>query len=348
MGLKAAKALGSGLAERMSTAERSNPIGTQSAEVPPDASSRRGGVSAWAAFGALWALIAFQAILRWVFSDDQFAAVVSQGPDVYPEWRLICLRVFEATSFAVLLGFVWFCVVRPLRRVGRLSLDGKLVISGVFGAVADACLNLRTYLFAWNAHSVNLGAWTAFMPFYDSASSPRYAEALLWGVPMYIYFNAGAAIIGCNLILVLRARFPLISNATAFSVAYLAFFAGGLVLENAVIRLTQAYAYAQTPVDLTLFAGSTYQFPIYESIFTAAISLAYTVVRMSALDSSDGVSCIERGYERWRLALQGPIRLLAIIGFGAAAFLVFYHLPLNWLGIIGSSHAVLPSYMLAH
>jgi len=35
------------------------------------------------------------------------------------------------------------------------------------------------------------------------------------------------------------------------------------------------------------------------------------------------------------------------VGFGVAAFLVLYHLPLNWLGIIGDSHATLPSYMLA-
>jgi hypothetical protein len=332
----------------MSVTEHSSAEGLNRGEVvSAEAAQRRGAVTGWALFGALWGLIAAQAIVRWIISD-QFEPVLPAGPDVFAQWRLISLRVLEVVSFTVLLGFVWFCVVRPRRRDGRLSLDGRLVISGVFGAIADACLNLQVYLFAWNAHAVNLGAWTAFMPFHNPETSTRYAEALLWGVPMYIYLNTGAAIVGCRVVLTLRARFPRISNVSAFAALYLAFFVGALLLENIIIRVTQAYAYAQTPASVTLFAGSLYQFPIYESVFVAAISLAYTVVRMSALDSTDGVSCIERGYQRWRPALQEPVRLLAVVGFGAAAFLVLYHLPLNWLGIIGDSHVVLPSYMLAH
>ena len=330
----------------MSTIERPD-IGLTGADSGAAQASQRGGaVTAWAIFGALWVVISAQAIVRWVLSD-QFAPVSPAGPDVYPVWRLASLRVLEVISFAVLLGFIWFCVIKPVRRDGRLSLDGKLVISGLFGAIADACLNLQTYLFAWKAHSVNLGVWTAFLPFHNVDSSSRYAEALLWGVPMYIYLNTGAAIIGCRLVLALRRRFPRISNMSAFAILYALFFAGSLLLENAIIRLTQAYAYVQTPGSVTLFAGSLYQFPIYESIFVAAISLAYTGVRLSAIDSPDGVSWVERGYQRWRPALREAVRLLAIVGFGVAAFLVLYHLPLNWLGIIGDSHATLPSYMLA-
>lgn len=41
------------------------------------------------------------------------------------------------------------------------------------------------YIFAWNAHSVNLGSWSAFLPLRGSGAHSRYAEALIWGIPMY-------------------------------------------------------------------------------------------------------------------------------------------------------------------
>jgi hypothetical protein len=325
---------------------RQDPHDAEASAGQPAAERRRGGASGWAAFGVVWVVVALQAIVRWASSGTQFAPVAVVGPDTYPAWREACLRGLEVTSLAVLAGFVWFCVIRPLRRDGRLSLDGRFVIGGIFGSVADACLNLYTYLFAWNAHSVNRGVWTAFMPFHKAESSSRYAEGLLWGVPMYIYFCTGAAILGCALVRQLRRRFPGISNVAAYSAVYLTEFVAGLLLENTIIRVTQAYGYAQTNASLTLFAGSAYQFPVYESLCTAALGVTFTMVRMSALESADGVSSIERGYERWRPAMRGPVRLLAVIGFSAAVLLVMYHLPFNWLGVGGTSHAKLPSYLL--
>ena len=69
-------------------------------------------------------------------------------------------------------------------------------------------------------------------------------------------------------------------------------------------------------------------------------------VRLTSLESPDGVSCIERGFERWSPSMQGPVRLLAVIGFSSAALLLICHLPWNWLGVGGHSVADLPSYML--
>ena len=321
------------------------PVATAAAD-PAVTERRRGGVAVWASVGVVWLVVETQAIVRWIFSPTEFAPAPLLGPDQFPAWREASLRGLEVLSLAVLAGFVWFCVIKPWRRDGKLSLDGKFVIAGCFTAVADACLNLYSYLFAWNAHSFNRGVWAAFMPFHSPRASSRYAEGLLWGVPMYIYFCLGAAIIGCQIIKALRNRFPTIANSTAYSIVFVCTFIGGMLLENAIIRITQAYGYAQTPEHLTLFAGSQYQFPIYESIFTGCLAVAFTYVRMSALESADGVSCIERGYERWRPALQTPVRLLAVCGFSAAALLLVYHLPFNWLGVGGTSFADLPSYML--
>jgi hypothetical protein len=39
------------------------------------------------------------------------------------------------------------------------------------------------------------------------------------------------------------------------------------------------------------------------------------------------------------------VRTLAVIGFCCAATILIYHPPFNWLGIVGSSKANLPTYM---
>jgi len=141
----------------------------------------------------------------------------------------------------------------------------------VFASVADAYLNTFNYLFAWNAHSIDRGVWTSFLPFHSEDASSRYAEGAVWGTPMYIYFCTGAAIVGCKVVRTLRERYPTISNPAAFSVVFLSEFTAGCLLENLIIRTTQAYGYAQTNASLTLFDGKWYQYPIYESLFTATM-----------------------------------------------------------------------------
>ena len=130
------------------------------------------------------------------------------------------------------------------------------------------------------------------------------------------------------------------------SLVFVAEFAFDFLMENVVIRLTHAYAYAQTYGPLTLWAGSQFQFPIYESLLVAALSLLFTWARLQAVQASDGLSPVERGYRRWPRVLWPAVRLFAVIGFCAAAIVCVYHLPLSWFNMMGESTADLPSYML--
>jgi hypothetical protein len=308
-------------------------------------SARTGGATVWAAIAVVWLVIAVQALVRWVVSPD-FGPAPLIGPDRMPMWNLVGLRVFEGLSVALLLSLIWFCVVVPVRRTGRLSLDGKFVIGGLAAFVADAFLNSYTYLFAWNAHNVNVGVWTAYLPFHNSAASSRYAESLLWGPPMYVYFCAGVAIVGCSAYFALRKRWPQLSNVSLLAIVFVGEFVFDFVVENLAIRLTHGYAYAQTYGPLTLWDGSQFQFPLYESFLVAALGLFYTWMRLQAVQSVDGLSPVERRFDRWRPRLQSAVRTLAVIGFCSAATILIYHLPFNWLGIVGASTANLPSYLL--
>jgi hypothetical protein len=263
-----------------------------------------------------------------------------------PLWNLVALRIFEGLSMALLVYLVWAYVVVPWRRTGALSLDGKLVLGGMAAFIADAFLNCYTYLFAWNANNVNMGVWTAYLPFHNPAASSRYAESLLWGPPMYVYFCAGVAIVGCPAYFALQSRWPRLSNVSLLAIVFVGEFAFDFVVENLAIRLTHGYAYAQTYGPLTLWAGSQFQFPLYESFLVASLGLLYTWMRLQAVSSADGLSPVERGFDRWSPALQSTVRTLAAIGFCCAATILIYHLPFNWLGIIGASKAHLPTYLL--
>jgi hypothetical protein len=315
-------------------------------ELPGARGTRRdGAVTVWAVVGVIALVIAGQAWIRWFASSSQFSPAPLHNADHYAQWRWVALRAVEVISALV---FVWLAnvtIVKPLRRDRRLGIDGKIFIACLIGSITDGVLNMFQYLFAWNAHSINLGSWSSFLPLHSAQANPRYAEALVWGLPMYVYFCIGVAIAGCLLVSRLRARIPTISNVHALFYVFVGAFVFDFIVENAIIRSTQAYAFAKTAKALTLWSGSVYQFPIYESLCVAALGTIFTALRLSALDSPDGVSFVERGAERFRPSLRASVRLVAVIGFSILTLFVVYHLVFNWLGVTGTSVAHLPSYL---
>lgn len=326
------------------TADAGSDLGGRLTPVPK---AQRGGATVWALAGLFWCVIAGQAVVRWVFSDEQFSPAPIIGPDQMSDGRMVALRCFEALSTLVLVWFLWYCVVKPWRKNRRLSLDGKFVIGGLCALGADAFLNIHSYLFAWNGNNVDMGVWSSFMPFHNHEASSRYAESVLWGPPMYVYFCAGVAIVACRYAVPLRERYPNMSNATLFSLVWLGEFAFDFVVENIAIRATHGYAYAQTYGPLTIWDGSVHQFPLYESILVATLGALFTWMRMKAMEDPDGLSPVERGFERWRPGMQPFVRTFAVIGFCCVSIVLVYHLTFNWLGLVGTSYADLPSYLLA-
>ncbi len=307
---------------------------------------RAGYVAAWATLGLVLVGVAISVWIRWISSAEEFSPAPIIGPDQIPQWNLVVLRIEEALSgveMAVLFGFA---VINPLRRLGRLGLDAKIMTGCLIGSVTDGVLNMHQYLFAWNSHSINLGSWASFIPTASPQHQSRYAEALVWGIPMYTYFCIGVAVAGCALIKRMRARDPHISNVRAFGVVFGLAVIFDLVVENLVVRLGHGYAFARTPEALTLFPGSQFQFPLYETVSVALLGVLFTGLRLSAHDSPDGLAYVERGFERLRPALQAPARWLAVIGWCILTLFVVYHLPFQFFGLSGDSVADLPSYML--
>lgn len=328
------------------TARADDEVAADPAEPALPPLGRQGPATFLAAIGLVWFLICVEVVARWVTSGEEFTPAPRIGPDSMEDWRLIALRVFEAISLAVMAAFVWYCVIDPLRKTRTLSLDGKFVIGGIICFVADAFLNVQQYLFAWNSANVNRGVWVRFLPFHNPDAPSRYAESLIWGPPMYIYFCAGVAIVACHEAKRVRLRWPAMTKFRVFVCVFIFEFVFDFAVENIVIRTTHAYAFAKTYEPLTLWAGKVHQFPIYESVLVAFVGCVFTWARMEAEERPVGQSPIEFGAERWRPALQPYVRNFAVLGFCMVTLVLVYHLPFNWLGLIGTSYAHLPSYLL--
>jgi len=318
--------------------------GSVAANTSVTSPERTDNVKAWALWGAIWSLIAINAWMRWIMSDKFGPAPIMPG-DVIDPTRLMALRALEVISTLVVIQCVWHCAIKPWVKERRITLEGRLLLGGIIGFSADSLLNLHQLLFAFNAHSINLGVWTSFMPFYTGGPS-RYAESLLWGFPMYVYFGITASYAGCAVIKKLRHNFPDITNASALAITYLVFIVGDFVLENAIIRTTDAYMFTKTYGPLTVFEGSMYQFPMYEAFCAGGVSLGFTLLRQSALDDPNGLSMVERGAMRLDPRYRTWARTLAVVGACGALFICVYHLPFNWLGVVGTSVIQPPSYLL--
>lgn len=131
-------------------------------------------VKFWAFAGLVAVGFIVSGWLRWITSDG--FTPVAPGPDKLATDDLIALRVLEVASAAIMVVLLWRCVFRPLRREGRLSFDGKLLLAGMLGYFVDQFLNVYNTSFVFNAYAVNRGSWGRFIPGMDAPLQDRAAE----------------------------------------------------------------------------------------------------------------------------------------------------------------------------
>lgn len=65
---------------------------------------------------------------------------------------------------------------------------------------------------------------------------------------------------------------------------------------------------------------------------------------MQGVEDPEGLRPVERRYKRWG-RLGGAVRSFIVIRFCAAGCILCYYLPLNWLGVIGTSEGNLLDYL---
>jgi len=316
--------------------------GSSSTRGIDETSTRRtpGPLVFWSGFGLVASVLAAVAWLGWVGSDSFTRS--DPGPDHYR--FLWYLRTFEVVSVITTISMVGWFVVRPWRRERRVPIDGKILLGMVIAYYVDPTLNVFNHAFAMNAYAVNFGSWSDFMPAYPSPRQDRFAEGLLWAQPLYMYFGLLAAMAGCRLLSLLRARMPRASMATIYAVVFLCFALGDVVVEMVFIVYPQLYTFPGVPASFSLFAGKVYQFPLYQALFAAVFAIMVTWLRDSVDES--GRSAVERGVDELEISTfrRRAMSFLAVTGFCTASALGYF-LPYSAATMTADTYVDLPSYL---
>lgn len=294
--------------------------------------------SLWLLLGLGWLALCVYGWGSWVLSEEMFRPV-PRGPDVLSATSLMWIRIIEGGSILVTAWMAYTYWFAPWRDGRGFTLEGKLLLGGVFGCFWDPVINLLHWTFAWNTHAFNMGDWSPWVPGHQLGHA--FAEGLLWAVPQYLYLGLVTAILMNRGIDAMARRG--ISFWPAFALVSLGVIAVDFLWEILFIR-AELYAYPRSFSWFTLWPGTQFQFPLHEPL----LILLYPLAILSLLRSTRGgqVNYLERGFVGLSPRLRLWLGLLAIIGFAGIRPGV-WHVP--WVFVSHYADSIvtdLPTYMM--
>jgi Spirocyclase AveC-like len=303
-------------------------------------------VTYWALLGA--ALLCFEVYVlgSWVFGPH--FVPTPTGPDTVSAGTLLFYRCIEVAVTGATVVCLFFWVVLPWRRQGRLTTDGMLAISCATIFFWDMCMNYTSVHLLYNSHFINFGAWAnGAWPGWTSPNGHLLPEPIFVTLPGYACLVYSQVLVVCALLRWGKSRWPGLSVAGCIGLMILGLTIVDSVIEIALLR-SGVYAYPGSIRALTLFAGETYQFPLTEGFFFGGLGLGAIAV-LKFFRNDKGQTLAERGIEHLRVGdfSRQWIKFLAIFGFCHGMFALLYMVPNQWLATHSDPfpHGY-PSYML--
>lgn len=297
----------------------------------------------WALFGTIFSGIAIVGWARWIGSD--YFTPSPTGPDEFGGWRLVYLRCWEFGTFGLSLWFFWRYLVRPVLTERRLTLDGMIIVGFLLTWFYDPLPNLNVWTFTYNAHLINMGSWTAFIPFWAGPNSEHHPEPLLLiGGAYMAWFFFIPMLTGSWFIKRVRARFGW-SNLGAFSALWCVL----MVVELALFGLLTYPEVMQFPGavhSMSLFAGKPYQYPIYDCVLAAFLFCTYAAFHYFR-DDKGRSSFVEMGVDTLRVKpwCRTVISTLAVAGFCQVTLIFVYLVPYQQFAQRADATPLMKSYM---
>jgi len=137
-----------------------------------------------AVIGAFLLAFEFYVLGKWILGAN--FTPTQPGPDPLPGWEQSLLTLMQIAVPIGALVCVWFWIIRPWRREGRLTTDGMFALSAGMIFFWDMCMNYTSISLFYNSHLVNFGAWAnGAWPGWTAPGGNLLPEPILIVVPAY-------------------------------------------------------------------------------------------------------------------------------------------------------------------
>ena len=247
-----------------------------SADIAVTQPARIKAVKWWGALGMIYVAVAVYCWVRWLTSGN--LRPTPPGPDEFAGWKLAWLRFVEFGGCAGMAFATWHWLVKPWRRAGHITSDGILLIAFALCVFQNPFMNLTQLNWTMNSHHINFGSWLGYVPGNLNPRGTYYVEGLLTE-SAYVWGLFLPAVLGCTFLRWLQRRRPGTGNVGLWSAAFAFWFVFDFVIEPIFFVYTEVWAYPGVIKDLSLFADTKYQFPLYEPFFMAVLYTGATALR---------------------------------------------------------------------
>ena len=301
---------------------------SRAAESTRIAGRRANPVKWWAFVGAVCLGIWISSWTAWVVSGN-FVATPT-GPTPLPGYMRTAINIQLVVTVVLFLGCIYWFLVRPWRRDGRLSLDGIMFLALMSMYWQDMLSNFIRPYFLFNTYLPQRGSWFNFLPGVILPEAQRMAQPFLWEWLLYVVYCMPPMLLANYCMRRVKRRWPEIGVFGLMMVAFLTVFVADVTLE--VPWLFQGlYVFPGAIEGLTLFHGHYYQFPIYEGIFAGVFVGGFACVRYFTDDKGRCVA--EQGIDRVHGTprQKTALRLLAVSGLFNVIFFFGNNLPLGMI-----------------
>ena len=266
----------------------------------------------WSIFGGFFLALQIYAYAAWIASPDFMPT--PPGPDPIPpivRYSTIGYQIFAMLS--LIPALIWF--VLGIRKTGKIDTTRAMMIGWLSAYWLDPFISFLRPMFVYNASAFNYGCWCTHIPFWHTPHGSRIAEPLLIIAPSYFYTFTFTALIALWAMQRARRQWPGVGNIGLALAGFAGIWLTMEVLDVVATRFMGLDGWLVSFRSVSLWAGTPYQFPIYELLlfpapFVACAFLLYYV-------DADGYTVIERGLGsagggQWR---RNGLRLLIFIAF---------------------------------
>jgi hypothetical protein len=295
-------------------------------DVGPDPAKAQGTwAKVWVVHGFLWLALIAYCWTMWVVSGDFTPNTLGRGEE--PTWYVVLVRCVEVIFGIIITGWIlWHFVIGPKLRTGRFSFDGLFFLAGWLMFFQEPWLNWITYQFQYATTFVNFGSWLPHVPGWSSGNGQLIPVPMVY-FTAYLWMCAMSGYAGSRYMAYQRRKDPSRSVFRLIWQTYAVMIVGDVIVELIMTR-TGLISYPATIPELTLFAGTDHQFPLYEPL-----SWPGTFIILSCLHffrDDKGRSWPERGIDKIKFKREGLktfARFCAIAGACQLAILIAFNIP---------------------